>query len=103
LEAARASTFEPATRNRAPVESEAVANYRSSFAESLRGRAALPGLHPVDLEGVLRGVLEAVAFLGRLPFQPLMFDSLVRRRNCGALEPGHFASVQATLPSNVKR
>jgi protein TonB len=28
LEAARASTFEPATRNRAPVESEAVANYR---------------------------------------------------------------------------
>lgn len=28
LAAARASTFEPATRNRAPVESEAVANYR---------------------------------------------------------------------------
>jgi protein TonB len=28
LEAARASTFEPATRNRAPVDSEAVANYR---------------------------------------------------------------------------
>ena len=28
LEAARASTFAPATRNQAPVESEAVANYR---------------------------------------------------------------------------
>lgn len=28
LEAARTSTFEPATRNRAPVASEAVANYR---------------------------------------------------------------------------
>ncbi|MGA1338732.1 MAG: TonB family protein [Opitutales bacterium] len=28
LAAARTSTFEPATRNRAPVESEAVANYR---------------------------------------------------------------------------
>jgi protein TonB len=28
LEAARASTFEPATRNRAPVASEAVASYR---------------------------------------------------------------------------
>jgi TonB family protein len=28
LAAARASTFEPATRNRAPVESEAVASYR---------------------------------------------------------------------------
>lgn len=28
LEAARASTFEPATRNQAPVASEAVANYR---------------------------------------------------------------------------
>ncbi len=28
LEAARASTFEPATRGRAPVESEAVASYR---------------------------------------------------------------------------
>lgn len=28
LAAARASTFEPATRNQAPVESEAVANYR---------------------------------------------------------------------------
>jgi len=31
LEAARASTFEPATRNRAPVASEAVANYRSEL------------------------------------------------------------------------
>jgi hypothetical protein len=28
LEAARTSTFAPATRNQAPVESEAVANYR---------------------------------------------------------------------------